>query len=119
MCGAVFLKTNLKWHKIKGWIQKTSFFTQTFFEKSGSVTSSTNNFSYTDASGWTNNTIAIATGATGFSASNKAKLNDCESAANWTIDIAAGSAAGEATFTPSTLDQTCLQLTPNWNQIGK
>ena len=119
MCGAVFLKTNLKWHKIKGWIQKTSFFTQTFFEKSGSVTSSTNNFSYTDASGWTNNTIAIATGATGFSASNKAKLNDCEAAANWTITIAAGSAAGEATFTPSTLSADCIQLTQNWNQIGK
>lgn len=120
MCGAVFLKTNLKWHKIKGWIQKTSFFTQTFFfEKSGSVTSSTNNFSYTDASGWTNNTIAIATGATGFSASNKAKLNDCDAAANWTITVSEGSAAGEATFTPNTLEQDCLQLTPNWNQIGK
>ena len=85
----------------------------------GAATSSTNNFTYTDASGWADNTIALATGATGFSASNKAKLNDCESAANWTIAIAAGSAAGEATFTPSTLDQTCLQLTPNWNQIGK
>ena len=85
----------------------------------GAATSSTNNFTYTDASGWADNTIALATGAIGFSASNKAKLNDCESAANWTIDIAAGSAAGEATFTPSTLDQTCLQLTPNWYQIGK
>ena len=42
----------------------------------GAATSSTNNFTYTDASGWADNTIALATGATGFYASNKAKLND-------------------------------------------
>ena len=85
----------------------------------GAATSATNNFTYTDASGWSNNTIALATSATGFSASNKAKLNDCEPAANWTITVGAGTAAGEATFTPSTLGATCVQLTPNWNQIGK
>lgn len=85
----------------------------------GAATSATNNFTYTDASGWTNNTIAIATGATGFSASNKAKLNDCDAAANWTITVSEGSAAGEATFTPSTLSADCIQLTPNWKQIGK
>lgn len=126
MCGAVFLKTNLKWHKIKGWIQKTSFFTQTFFfEKSGSVTSSTNNFSYTDASGWTNNTIAIATGATGFSASNKAKLNDCaaktgdasSSNFNWKVTVKkSDSSEGDATFTATT---NCTELTPNFGKIGK
>lgn len=85
----------------------------------GAATSSTNNFTYTDASGWSDNTIALATGATGFSASNKAKLNDCGAAANWKIAIAAGSAAGEATFTPSTHSANCIQLTPNWKMIGK
>ena len=84
------------------------------------ATSATNNFTYTDASsGWNNNTIALGTGATGFSASNKAKLNDCEAAANWTIAVSEGSAAGEANFTPSTLSANCIQLTPNWKQIGK
>ena len=85
----------------------------------GAATSSTNNFSYTDASGWSNNTAALTANKIGFSASNKAKLNDCAAAANWTITIGAGTAAGEATFTPSTLGATCVQLTPNWNQIGK
>lgn len=85
----------------------------------GAATSSTNNFTYTDASGWTNNTIALATGATGFSASNKAKLNDCDTGDHWKITVGAGTAAGEATFTPSTLSQDCLQLTPNFSQIGK
>ena len=85
----------------------------------GAATSSTNNFSYTDASGWSNNTAALTANKIGFSASNKAKLNDCLAAANWTITIGAGTAAGEATFTPSTLEATCVKLTPNWNQIGK
>ena len=59
------------------------------------------------------------TGKIGFTAHNEAKLNDCAPGDHWTITVKSGTAAGEATFTPSTLDQTCLQLTPNWNQIGK
>lgn len=86
----------------------------------GAATSTTNNFDYTDASGWSNNTAELgSTGVVGFSATNKAKLNDCDSDDHWTLTVAEGSAAGEATFTPSTLSADCLQLTPNWKQIGK
>ena len=86
----------------------------------GGATSKTNNFSYRDTTGYTGNTAALNTkGTIGFTAHNEAKLNDCAPGDHWTITVKSGTAAGEATFTPSTLDQTCLQLTPNWNQIGK
>ena len=86
----------------------------------GGATSKTNNFSYKDATGYTNNTADLnTTGTIGFTAHNEAKLNDCAQGDHWTITVKSGSAAGEATFTPSTLTQDCLQLTPNWNQIGK
>ena len=86
---------------------------------SAGASSSTNNFNYKDATGYNDNTITLATGATGFTAGNKAKLNDCDVGDHWTISIAAGDAAGEATFTPGDLDADCLQLTPNFSQIGK
>ena len=87
----------------------------------GGATSSTNNFNYKDASGFSNNTLALTSSASivGFTAGNKAKLNDCAIGDHWKITVTAGSAAGEATFTPSTLTQDCLQLTPNFSQIGK
>lgn len=86
----------------------------------GGASSKTNNFSYKDATGYADNTAVLdATGKVGFTAHNEAKLNDCAQGDHWTIKVASGAAAGEATFTPSTLSQDCLQLTPNWNQIGK
>ena len=87
----------------------------------GGATSSTNNFNYKDATGFSNNTVALTSSASivGFTAGNKAKLNDCAIGDHWKITVTAGSAAGEATFTPSTLTQDCLQLTPNFSQIGK
>lgn len=87
----------------------------------GGATSSTNNFNYKDASSFSDNTVALTDGAsvTGFTAGNKAKLNDCAAGDHWTITVTPGTAAGEATFTPSDLDQNCLQLTPNFSQIGK
>ena len=90
-------------------------------EATGGASSKTNNFEYTDATGYANNTVALTGNASveGFTAKNIAKLNDCAASSTWTITVAPGSAAGEATFTPNTLGQDCLQLTPNWNQIGK
>ena len=87
----------------------------------GGASSKTNNFEYNDATGYSNNTVALTGGSpvVGFTAKNIAKLNDCAQSSSWTISVAPGSAAGEATFTPNTLEQDCLQLTPNWNQIGK
>lgn len=87
----------------------------------GGASSKTNNFEYNDATGYSNNTVALtgSSSVVGFTATNIAKLNDCEQSSSWTITVATGSAAGEATFTPNSLEQDCLQLTPNWNQIGK
>ena len=87
----------------------------------GGASSKTNNFEYKDANAYSNNTVALtgSSSVVGFTATNIAKLNDCGASSTWTITVKPGSAAGEATFTPNTLGQDCLQLTPNWNQIGK
>ncbi len=90
----------------------------------GGAKSHTTNFEYTDAAnGYANNTVALATGNTGWSAKNRAQLNDCPSAINWTVSTAAANgSAGEATFTAainSTNLATCTALTPNFDKIGK
>ena len=87
----------------------------------GGASSKTNNFEYKDANAYSNNTVALtgSSSVVGFTATNIAKLNDCDASSTWTITVKPGSAAGEATFTPNTLGQNCLQLTPNWKQIGK
>lgn len=91
----------------------------------GGAKSHTTNFEYTDASsGYTNNTVALSTGNTGWSAKNNAQLNDCPSAINWTVATAAASSgsAGEATFTAAIKPEnlaTCTALTPNFDKIGK
>lgn len=87
----------------------------------GGASSKTNNFEYKDATGYSDNTVALtgSSSVVGFTANNIAKLNDCAQSSSWTITVAQGTAAGEATFSPNTLGQDCLQQTPNWNQIGK
>lgn len=81
--------------------------------------SKTNNFQYSDASGFSDNTAALSANKVGFTATNLAKLNDCAESSTWTMTAGEGSAAGEATFTPNELSADCIQPTPNWKQIGK
>ena len=88
-------------------------------QKTGGSVSKTNNFEYSDASGFTDNTAALSANKVGFTAKSLAKLNDCALNSTWTMTVGEGSAAGEATFTPNTLSDDCVQLTPNWKQIGK
>ena len=85
----------------------------------GGTVSKTNNFQYSDASGFSDNTAALSANKVGFTATNLAKLNDCAVSSTWTMTVGEGSAAGEATFTPNVLSADCVQLTPNWKQIGK
>lgn len=85
----------------------------------GGSVSKTNNFQYSDATGFTDNSAALSTNKVGFTATNLAKLNDCAISSTWTMTVGEGSAAGEATFTPNVLTADCVQLTPNWKQIGK
>lgn len=91
----------------------------------GGAKSHTTNFEYTDAAnGYANNTVALATGNTGWSAKNRAQLNDCPSDINWTVSTAAAAngSAGEATFTAAIKSNnlaTCTALTPNFDKIGK
>lgn len=86
--------------------------------------SNTTNFDYEDKGEYTtaNNMAAPlpSEAATGWSAKNKAKLNDCASNDdNWTVTVEAqpgtDAAAGEAKFTA---DTQCAELTPTFNTIG-
>ena len=91
---------------------------------SGGAKSHTTNFEYADAaSGYTGNTVALSDGMTGWTAKNRAQLNDCPSDVNWTVKTTAASgSAGEATFTAEIKSAnlaTCTALTPNFDKIGK
>jgi hypothetical protein len=90
----------------------------------GGASSKTTNFKYNDAAtGYAENTVALATGITGLSAENIAKLNDCIPAVNWTVAVEAvsgtGVAAGEAKFTATVANTSCSELTPTFATIGK
>ena len=90
---------------------------------SGGAKSATTNFTYEDATGFTDNTAEISANKVGWTASNNAKLNDCPTDKNWTVTVGAnGTTAGEATFTAaikSANSTTCTALTPNFDKIGK
>jgi len=89
------------------------------------IKSNTTNFDYEDKGSYnTANNMAAqlsSTAVTGWSAKNKAKLNDCESNDNnWTVKVKAQTgAAGEAEFTAETKDTECAALTPTFATIGK
>ena len=96
---------------------------QTNGSTTGGAKSATTNFTYEDAAnGYTDNTVALATGITaGWGASNKANLNDCTAGKNWTIDVAkATGSEGDATFDAKVATTSdCTSLTPNFAKIGK
>jgi len=88
---------------------------------SGASTNSTN-FTYTDG---VNGTVLITGSANAvlvaaaWSATNKAKLNDCKQSSAWTMGIAVPSsgAAGEVKYNPTQADAACSVLTPNFGAI--
>ena len=88
--------------------------------------SSATNFTYhDDGTSYSNNTAELGSSAiTGWSASNKAQLNDCPAAKNWTVSVKSASSgtAGEATFTAAIASDNsakCTPLTPNFAKIGQ
>lgn len=86
---------------------------------SSGVSSSTNNFDYDgSAIGATDETNAQTNAV--WKAQNKVKLNDCASAWNWQINVAASGAGVMDSYTAVVNSKaTCLQLAPNFEQIGK
>lgn len=86
--------------------------------KTAAEVSASTNFVYTGAIA---SSVALSTGGVGWKAANKAKLNDCTgngSTYNWQISVGAGSAAGEATYTPSVPGGAdCEVLTPSFMSI--
>lgn len=84
----------------------------------GGNKSVTTNFSYEDATGFSNEslTLASANSKVGFTAKNNAKLNDCEKDKTWTITLSNSAGDTDGTFTAAT---DCAELTPSFNVIGK
>lgn len=86
--------------------------------KTTAEVSASTNFVYTgDFAG----SVALSTGGVGWKAANKAKLNDCTGDGtnyNWQISVGEGTAAGEATYTPSVPGGAdCEVLTPSFASI--
>lgn len=83
----------------------------------------TTNFAFTEGSISFSNGTAELTDANqiAWQAQNKAKLNDCAPAVNWTVAVAkSADAAGEAKFTPALANKdNCLALTPSFETLGK
>jgi len=72
------------------------------------------NFTYTDG---ITGVIAIAS-TTGWTATNNAKLNECDKGKTWEMALAGSStAAGEVTYTPTVAEPKCLVLTPSFANI--
>jgi prepilin-type N-terminal cleavage/methylation domain-containing protein len=86
----------------------------------------TTNFTYDGfkdgKDGGDKNTVDLTTGRnSAWTATNKAKLNDCASAANWVVNVAAATgtvSAGEAVFEAKVDVEACSALTPNFTSIG-
>lgn len=63
----------------------------------------------------------------GWAASNKAKLNDCPAAKNWTISVQEATASAASKGSPirytaelvATNKELCKNLTPNFENVGK
>ena len=87
--------------------------------------SSATNFTYSDDGSYNANTAALGTTAiVGWSATNKANLNDCPAGKNWTVSVKASESgtAGEATVTAAIATNNtagCTPLTPNFDKVGK
>lgn len=87
--------------------------------------SSATNFTYHDDGEYSAaNTAALGSAIIGWSASNKANLNDCPAGKNWTVSVESASSgtAGEATFTAAIESDNsagCTPLTPNFAKIGQ
>ena len=86
---------------------------------SAGTTSATTNFTYSaDNIGATNEVSAATTGV--WTASNNTKLNECAKGKNWQIDVGASGEGVVDTYTAKVNNPTtCLQLTPNFEKIGK
>lgn len=79
--------------------------------------SNSTNFDYTD--GFSGTVVIPSSEKAGWTAMNKAKLNDCDPTKNkgWIMNLSTGASAGEVTYKPVQADADCLVLTPNFSAI--
>ncbi|SHL10703.1 type IV pilin protein [Fibrobacter sp. UWEL] len=87
-----------------------------------------NNFSYTDGfEGKATTALKGLVATQGWSATNAAKLNDCQSGENWVITVAENKTSAStgnpivyaAGYKDASATSTCSPLTPNFANIGK
>ena len=87
----------------------------------GNSGSATTNFTYTGTLDAATSTSASATQA--WQAQNNVQLNDCQSAKNWGVSVAATSAGSsngaDVTFTAAVNTPGCQALTPSFELIGR
>ncbi|MEE1275564.1 MAG: hypothetical protein UHC59_01075 [Fibrobacteraceae bacterium] len=81
--------------------------------------SSTTNFTFNRTALADDNASAKTEQTDVWTATNKAKLNDCTSAANWTISTGAIGSAGQDSYEAKVASTDCKALTPTFDKIGK
>ncbi|MFA6836884.1 MAG: prepilin-type N-terminal cleavage/methylation domain-containing protein, partial [Fibrobacteraceae bacterium] len=78
------------------------------------ASSKSTNFTYVDGIAG----VIVIQSITGWSATNNAKLNDCDQGKTWSMALASsGASAGEVNYTPTQTDPACSVLTPNFGAI--
>ena len=93
-----------------------------YLAPSGSGANETTNFSYAGGVIAAANSAALTTTAQeGWSATNKANLNECTAGKNWTVGLllASNTTQADIAFNASAGAAGCVALTPTFDKIGK
>ena len=93
-----------------------------YMAPSGEKASETGNFKYNIGDIATSAKNDLKSKVTGWTAENKANLNECTAGVNWKIELqlASGSAKGaDVQFLSDVTDGGCTALTPTFENIGK
>lgn len=87
--------------------------------KSGETTGSTTNFTYAQSGTYSDGSAVNPNGAKVWSATSKAKLNDCTADEHWILNATIAANSDGVTWESDALDEGCKALTPNFDKIAK
>jgi hypothetical protein len=87
--------------------------------KSGETTGSTTNFTYAQSGTYSEGSAVNPNGAKVWSATSKAKLNNCSADEHWILNATIAANSDGVTWESDALDEGCKALTPNFDKIAK
>ena len=92
-----------------------------YLAPSGAGANQTTNFTYGTGDIAVDGSDKLSSNKEGWSATNRANLNECTADKNWTVTLAlaSGTTQTDITFTASAGAAGCVALTPTFDKIGK